>query len=327
MTTPDLFVRIYYTSNHMSNTYEHQHYVLNLDRDFDPVQSDYELQYIDFEKFKFPGGESHLRLLNQPTIYVEDWVTITQRFTGADSIMEILLAVDALRREGVDRINLILPYFPGARQDRVCVAGEPLTVKVFADLINSCKFENVYIATPHSDVTRALVDNFNEIECDEENLREIVSQFSQYDKINIVSPDAGAHKRTAKLAKQLAEEFPKQTFNLIRCDKERDLLTGQLTAFTCPVLNLDGAPTIIIDDIVANGGTFLGLGEILRKRDCGPLVLYTTHSDSVSGLENMLKFFDWVCTTNSKSDAKPFEGNHHKPTSAFTRFEITQELE
>ena len=58
----------------------------------------------------------------------------------------------------VKTINLFLPYFPGARQDRVMVAGESLTVKVYANLINDLKLNKVTIFDPHSDVTPALLE-------------------------------------------------------------------------------------------------------------------------------------------------------------------------
>jgi ribose-phosphate pyrophosphokinase len=74
---------------------------------------------------------------------------------------------------------------------------------------------------------------------------------------------------------------------------------------------VEGAPTLIIDDINCKGGTFLGLAEKLREKKCGSLGLFTTHSDCQEGVENVSRKFDFVFTTNSKqnwSDILKFAG-------------------
>jgi ribose-phosphate pyrophosphokinase len=72
--------------------------------------------------------------------------------------MQLLLATDALRRAGFRKISAWLPYFPAARQDRIMMPGEPLSVKVYAQIINAQGYERVMVFDPHSDVTPALLD-------------------------------------------------------------------------------------------------------------------------------------------------------------------------
>jgi ribose-phosphate pyrophosphokinase len=288
--------------------------VLNLDRKFTPT-GNLRVPVLEYTDFVFPGGEPHFTIDTSTPIKgfdisatTEDYtLVITQRYNTIADFFKILLAVDAARRTGFKQIELILPYFPAARQDRVCNEGEPLTVKVFADLINQCKFERVYIFAPHSEVTPALIDNVVLIELESEFLRQIVLEpkLREQGLINIVCPDAGAGKRVGKLAKNLSEDYPGLQVNLIRCEKERDVRTGFLKNFFVQANDLGGFPTIICDDIVAKGGTFIGLGNELKAKNCGTLILFTAHADFDEGLINMSRFFDKVFTSNSKSDSTP----------------------
>ena len=281
-----------------------QPYVLNLDPDFQPLfrkHPDYNV--LGFKTSVFPGGEQHFQITSGAD-YPGNLI-ITQRYNSGADLMLIILANDAAKRMGFVNIQLVLPYFPGARQDRVCNSGEALTVKVFADLINSCGFDRVFIYSPHSEVTPAVINNCEIIDLDSYFLEKILKdQCPGYTDttVNIVCPDAGAGKRVAKLAKDIAKLYPQNTINLIRCEKVRDVSTGDLKEFFCASDDLGGHTTIIADDIVAYGGTFKGLGEVLKKRNCGKLILFTSHADCVQGLQSMVEYFDHVYMSNSKQN-------------------------
>lgn len=284
-------------------------YVLNLDSDFTPLAKKHPTYAVlKFEQSVFPGGEQHFRIM--PLIGDRGGespgnLIITQRYNSAADLMQVIIANDAAKRMGFTNIQLILPYFPAARQDRVCNPGEALTVKVFADLINACNFDAVFIYSPHSEVTPAVLNNCELIELDSQFLEQILRiecPSNSDTTINIVCPDAGAGKRVAKLAKDMATRYPANTINLIRCEKVRDVRTGELKEFFVQANDLGGFPTIICDDIVAYGGTFKGLGDVLKKKNCGKLILFTSHADCMEGLNNMVNYFDAVYTSNSKKN-------------------------
>src|SRR5882672_10205300 len=112
--------------------------------------------YIDdelIESFIFPGGECHVRYHGD-----HDHCSVKAYLNDSNDIMKLLLLIDAIKRNNEDvKIFLTIPYFPYARQDRSCNYGEPLSVKVMANLINSLECYNVTIYDPHSDVTAALL--------------------------------------------------------------------------------------------------------------------------------------------------------------------------
>jgi ribose-phosphate pyrophosphokinase len=280
-------------------------YVLNLDDSFNSIMFDDTFNPITLgvnlshKKFDFKGGEPHFQITTDIQ-YIGDLI-ITQRYNKIGDLFDIILANDAARRMGFKNISLILPYFPAARQDRVCNGGEPLTIKVFTDMINGCGFDSVTILCPHSEVTPALINNV--VVLDElKYVSEIIID-DECETFNIVCPDAGAGKRVGKVIQHLSNAYSiTKKFNLIRCEKVRDVKDGSIKEFFVDSQDLGGHPCLIVDDILSLGGTFKGLGNILRERNCGRLMLYTTHADCVEGIQSMVEFFDHVYTTNSKQD-------------------------
>jgi ribose-phosphate pyrophosphokinase len=295
-------------------TTEHP-YVLNLDDTFSPVTFGTDILH---KKFDFKGGEPHFQITTDVQYFGD--LIITQRYNKIGDIFDIILANDAARRMGFKNISLVLPYFPAARQDRVCNEGEPLTIKVFADMINSCGFDSVTILCPHSEVTPALINNV--VVLDEmkyiENAIRLSCPKTTDTNINIVCPDAGAGKRVQKIVTFLANNYPMNNINLIRCEKVRDVMDGSIKEFFVDADDLEGYPTIITDDVNSMGGTFIGLGKKLREKNCGKLMLFTAHNDCIEGLDNVSNFFDHFYTTNSKQNW----GDKSLVASKVTCFEI-----
>ena len=307
-------------------------YILNLDSNFKPFTRGVDL---DYKRFVFKGGEPHFQITSSANYAEASRLIITQRYNEIGDLFDIILANDAARRMGFKNISLVLPYFPAARQDRVCNEGEPLTIKVFTDMINSCGFDSVTILCPHSEVTPALINNV--VVLDENkyiqsvirNLIEtdfgIAMHRQNYKKednyvFNIVCPDAGAGKRVQKTVMGLSKTFPNFDFNLIRCEKVRDVKDGSIKEFFVDADDLGGYPTLICDDLNSMAGTFLGLGKKLKEKNCGKLMLFTTHSDCIDGVQRAVEFFDHVYTTNSKRN---YDDYKYTFDNRFTCFKIS----
>lgn len=280
-------------------------YVLNLDQDFDPFQNYYDTAFnkVLFDKNKFPGGEPNFKINTK--IYEGNSLVITHRINSVENLMDIVIANDAVKRLGIDDIELFIPYFPAARQDRICNVGEAFTLKLFADLINSCNFKKVTILCPHSDVTPALINNVSILD---ENiyLMECVEKISNDRHVNIVCPDAGAGKRVQKSIQYLSNQDGHRVYHLVRCEKIRDVKDGSLKEFYVGDGLVEGCPTLIIDDINCKGGTFIGLANKLKEKNCGQIALFTAHSDCSEGVTNVCKYLDYVFTTNSKQNWDEF---------------------
>ncbi len=258
---------------------------LNLDKNFSPFGKS-----IDFESFTFNGGEPHIKILEELTL--EDELTITIRIRNFNEMGMLLIATDALRRMEVEKVHLVLPYFPAARQDRVMVAGESLSVKVYTDIINAQNYQSVTILDAHSEVTPALLNRVKNIS----NHSFVTKCLQDENDYVLISPDGGALKKIYKLA-QFLNGVP-----VVECSKMREVKTGKLSGFKVYADDLEGKTCVIVDDICDGGGTFLGLAQKLKEKNCGKLMLIVTHGIFSKGLETLTETFDKVYSTNSFSD-------------------------
>lgn len=264
---------------------------------------------IKYEMIKFSGGEWHIKLDNYNKYQLIGKVIIVSRIRNSDDIIKILIAQDALKLVGVKQFDLFIPYCPYARQDRKCFGGESFTLKVFANLINSCNFDEVQILDAHSDVAQALINNCINLN----NYNYVGSTILDIKEINsnkdlvLISPDSGANKKTNKLY----EIFNTMLSSLVKCDKRRDVKTGNLSGFEVFSNDLEGKDCLIVDDICDGGGTFIGLAEELKKKNCGKLYLFITHGIFSKGFDGLCKNFEKIYTTNSFSDID-LEGSFFK---------------
>ena len=260
--------------------------ILNLDKNFKPFEG----EEIEFEAFTFKGGEPHIKI--KPFLQAEKGVKITHRLNSFNDLGLLCMAVDALRRMEIKQISLFIPYFPAARQDRVMVKGEPLSVKVYADIINAMLFEKVTVFDPHSEVTAALLSRC-EVISNHVFIQKVVSQIGD---VLLISPDGGALKKIYKVSEFLGG------VEVVECSKSRDVKTGKLTGFKVYADDLEGKNCLIVDDICDGGGTFIGLAEELKRKNAGKLYLAVSHGIFSKGFEELNGLFDGVFTTNSVKD-------------------------
>lgn len=239
---------------------------------------------VDHNRFIFPVGEMHVQLAKGThTLFDVIW-----EFEDNDELIELLLICDAAKRRGDILMTLTMPYVPFARQDRVNIEGEPLSIAVFADLINRLGFQIVIITDPHSDVTPALLTNCKVIE----QHTIFAPLLKNKEEFYLVSPDAGALKKIYKLAKLT------QAYSVIECSKQRDVRTGEVT---CVVIHDDdndlyNAPCVIVDDICDGGKTFVTIATELKAFNSGPITLMVTHGFFTKGLGIFDGLIDYIYT-------------------------------
>ena len=258
--------------------------ILNLDQNFRPFSDKKE---IEFQSFIFSGGEPHIKI--KPDFDVSETVTITHRINSFNDFGLLLLAIDALKRMDVKLINVFIPYFPAARQDRVMIAGEPLSVKVYADILNSLRVNKITVFDAHSEVTSALLENC-EVIPNHEFIAQVLKKIGN--DVKLISPDGGALKKIYKVSEYLGG------IDVVECSKSRDVKTGKLSGFKVYDDDLQGMDCLIVDDICDGGGTFIGLAEELKKKNAGKLYLAVSHGIFNKGFESM-KAFEKIFTTDS----------------------------
>jgi len=266
--------------------------ILNLDPKFTPLTNQEEIK---FQSFTFSGGEPHIKI--NPDFDRNEKVTITHRLNSFNDLGLLCITVDALRRMDVKVIDLFIPYFPAARQDRVMIKGESLSVKVYADIINTLQLNKVFVFDAHSEVTPALVNNC-EVIPNHTFIQQVLNVIGE--NVKLISPDGGALKKIYKVSEFLGG------VDVVECSKSRDVKTGKLSGFKVYEDDLNGMDCLIVDDICDGGGTFVGLAEELKKKNAGKLYLAVSHGIFNKGFE-VLDCFDAIFTTNSVKD---FEGEN-----------------
>lgn len=242
---------------------------------------------LSFKGFYFSGGEPHVEV-QDPELLRGAKVLLDARVGNMNDLGMLLALTDAVKRCRPERVDLLLPYFPGARQDRE-EAGYALTAKVYANLINSQGYGAAFILDPHSPVSPALLDR-----CVILPHFPLVRQFVEGEIVGLICPDAGAERRTLELAKQLG------CSNVVFARKKRDPRTGNLSGFSLDPLPMEGT-YLLADDLCDGGGTFIGLAEKYQAdpKGTGPLHLWITHGIFSKGLDALCKYFPRVGCSDS----------------------------
>ena len=168
-------------------------------------------------------------------------------------------------------INLVIPYVPNARMDRVKTLGDNFSLKVFAQFINSLGFNMVMTYNVHSNVSEALIDNIISA-MPNEDVEQIMGN---YNPDVIFFPDEGACKRYADLRPVKSSDIP-----VIFGIKKRDWKSGKILGLdVVSDIDLTGKKVLIIDDICSAGGTFKFSAMKLREMGASDVVLYVSHCE------------------------------------------------
>lgn len=231
------------------------------------------------ECFKFPGGEWQVKVRPCSTCTIEAYLY------SADDIILLLLVVDAIKRLGCLIRSLTIPYFPYARQDRICNFGESLSVKIMVDLINYLDLPSVMVYDPHSNVTPALLNKCRTISM-ADLLRGAPSLKILNENIILVAPDVGAEKKVAEYAKEI-------NASMICATKTRNVQTGEITS-TIVHDNVEGLDLLVMDDICDGGRTFIELAKVLKAKGAKELYLYVTHGIFSKGLKELSQYYKHI---------------------------------
>ncbi len=186
---------------------------------------------------------------------------------------------------------LFLPYIPNARQDRVKSKDDIFTLKYFAEIINSLKFEQVYVLDPHSSVSEALIDNVVVVPPND-FIKKTLNNIGT-DNLLLFFPDEGAMKRYSSMAEK------EYAFGI----KKRDWATGKIEGLDVAgcVDKIKDSRVLIVDDICSRGGTFYHSAKKLKELGAKEIYLYITHCENTILEGEILTsgLIEKVYTTNS----------------------------
>ncbi len=185
-----------------------------------------------------------------------------------DSLVELLLMIDAVNRSSARRVTAVVPYFGYARQDKKVAPRVPISAKLVADCLETAGAKRIITMDLHAGQIQGFfripVDNLFAAPV---LLKKIRDDFDPGETV-IVSPDAGGVERARAFAKRL-------DCSLAIVDKRR-LEPNKAEAMNV-IGNVEGRVAIVVDDMVDTAGTLTQAAGALMERGAREVHAYAAH--------------------------------------------------
>lgn len=218
-----------------------------------------EIERIGAKLTRFSDSEIHIKL--EESVRGRDAYVIQSTSEPAnETLMELLILLDTLRRASAGRITAITPYYGYARQDRKSTGREPITAKLVANLITTAGADRVLALDLHSPA----IQGFFDIGMDHSTAAKLLAaDLKPRLPANsvIVSPDTGGVKRADQFVKALG-------LPLAILHKRR--ASADSVEIAAVIGDVAGCTPVIVDDIIATGGTIRKAVETLLSAGALP---------------------------------------------------------
>ena len=192
---------------------------------------------------------------------------IQSTFPPADNLMELLLMVDAAKRASASSVNVVIPYFGYARQDRKDKPRGAIAAKLHANLISAAGASRIMACDLHADQ----IQGFFDIPVDHLDGSYIFVPYLKslgLSDIMFASPDVGGIKRARAFAKFFDAE-------LAVCDKHRK--EANKVESMRLIGEVDGKDVILVDDLVDTAGTICKAAALLKEKGAKSVRAVCTH--------------------------------------------------
>jgi ribose-phosphate pyrophosphokinase len=187
-----------------------------------------------------------------------------------ENLMELLIILDSLRRASAGRVNVVLPYYGYARQDRKDVGRVPITAKLVANLLTTAGAHRIVTLDMHA----AQIQGFFDIPVDHLHALPVLIDFVRglnipKEEFVVLSADEGSIKRSLRYQKRLGGQ-------IAIVDKRRSSATETQQA------NIIGASlkdkvAVIFDDMISTAGSIIGAANIAKYNGAREIYACATH--------------------------------------------------
>lgn len=186
-----------------------------------------------------------------------------------DSVMELLIMIDALKRASARTINVIMPYYGYSRQDRKAKPRQPITSRLIADMLQTAGASRVMCFDLHA----SQIQGFFSIPIDDIfGLPLLASEFKNLNKseeLVVVSPDHGGTTRARKLAKML--DCP---IAIIDKRRPKPNVSEVMNILGC----VENKTAIMVDDMIDTAGTICAGADAIKKSGANRVLACCTHA-------------------------------------------------
>lgn len=215
---------------------------------------------------RFSDGEIHINI-EESVRGSEVYLVQSTSQPGNEYIMELLIMIDALKRASAKAINVVIPYYGYARQDRKARSREPITAKLIANLLERAGATRVLTMDLHA----PQIQGFFDIPVDQLIGVPILAEYFEekgLEDVVVVAPDNGGVTRARKLASRL--HVP-----IAFVDKRRP--KPNVAEIMNIVGNIDGKNCILIDDLIDTAGTITLAAQGLMEKGAKAVYACCTH--------------------------------------------------
>lgn len=241
----------------------------------------------EFKHWVFPGGEVGVKFeFNDSGL---DHFLIRWKVENKNNLHQeffiVANAVDAIRQKYSNAdITLWIPYYPYARQDRVCHEGESHAMKVFESLLGTLPVTELIVRDLHS--------NTNSIDLGKVPQWLCLSNFPTDQYQFLVAPDKGASEKV----KQCMEVCQNAEFHITMNKVRQD---GKVIHEPYQPMKAYGYRGLVVDDICDGGATFISVAKAIKENNPhAKLDLYVTHGIFSKGLDELALYYNKIFCYN-----------------------------
>ena len=217
---------------------------------------------------EFPDGELIVKL--EEDVRGRDCFVVLSTCDPVNAnLLELLIFIDCLKRASAQRVTAVIPYFGYARQDRKDEGRTPITAKLVANLITTSGADRVLAMDLHA----AQIQGFFDIPVDHLSASPVFIEYfesikQEIGELTLVSPDVGNVKVANMYAQLLGGD-------LAIIDKRRK--SGAEVAMAHLIGSVEGKDVLMIDDMVATGGTVAEAARLVKERGAKRVFCAATH--------------------------------------------------
>lgn len=185
-----------------------------------------------------------------------------------ESVMELFIMVDAIKRASAKRITAVLPFFGYARQDRKDQPRVPITAKLIANLLVAAGVDRVLTLDLHA----TQIQGFFDIPCDHLYASPVIYDYLKnqpVDNLTIFSPDVGGLKRAQSFA---------SLFNCQLGFIAKRRISAEVVEATSLVGEVEGRDILLVDDMTETAGTLTAAAKILKDKGAKSVKAAVTHA-------------------------------------------------
>ncbi|GDX62048.1 ribose-phosphate pyrophosphokinase [Candidatus Levyibacteriota bacterium] len=215
-------------------------------------------EYLDNPISQFSDGELRIKI---PHNLRQRHVVIIQSMSMPvnDSIMELILLIDAVKRSSAREITALIPYFGYSRQDRKEMPRVPISASVIAGIIQYAGADRIITVDIHSEQQQGFVKMPWDNLYGSYALLPIIKK-RKLDNLIVASPDKGGVPRATKFAQFLGADGVAIVF------KERDLSINNNSEAFDMIGDVMGKNVLLVDDMIDTGGSITKAASLIKQR-------------------------------------------------------------